>query len=142
MMKNWKDSAKLNHKRNVAGPSLDGKVVRTYRKGVIPRRKSIYSKDYCCCCSVAQPCPTFYDPMDCMQPTMLLCSWHSPRENTGVGRHSLPQGIFPTQGSNPGLLQCRRILHHLSHQESPAKSAYLSTITLNCQWTKWSDQRT
>ena len=33
--------------------------------------------------------------------------------------HSLLQGIFPTQGSNLGLLHCRQILHHLSHQGSP-----------------------
>ena len=29
------------------------------------------------------------------------------------------RGVFLTQGSNPGLLQCRQILHHLSHQGSP-----------------------
>ena len=29
------------------------------------------------------------------------------------------QGIFPTQGSNPGLLHCRQILHCLSHQGNP-----------------------
>ena len=29
------------------------------------------------------------------------------------------RGIFPTQGSNPGLLHCRQILYHLSHQGSP-----------------------
>ena len=40
-------------------------------------------------------------------------------ENTGVGCHSLLQGIFPTQGSNLGLLHCRQILYHLSHQGSP-----------------------
>ena len=40
-------------------------------------------------------------------------------KNTGVGYHALLQGIFPTQGSNPGLLHCRRILYHLSHQGSP-----------------------
>ena len=40
-------------------------------------------------------------------------------KNTGVGSHSLLQGIFPTQGSNPGLLNCRRILYQLSHKESP-----------------------
>ena len=28
------------------------------------------------------------------------------------------RGIFPTQGSNPGLLHCRWILYHLSHQRS------------------------
>ena len=33
--------------------------------------------------------------------------------------HSLLQGVFPTQGSNLGLLHCRQILYHLSHQESP-----------------------
>ena len=38
---------------------------------------------------------------------------------TGVGCHALLQGIFPTQGLNPGLLHCRWILYHLSHQGSP-----------------------
>ena len=37
---------------------------------------------------------------------------------TGVGCHALLQGVFPTQGQNPGLPHCRRILHHLSHQGS------------------------
>ena len=36
--------------------------------------------------------------------------------NTEVGNQSLLQGIFPTQGSNQGLLHCRKILYHLSHQ--------------------------
>ena len=36
----------------------------------------------------------------------------------GVGCHALLQGIFPTQGSNPGLPYCRQILHHLIHQGS------------------------
>ena len=40
-------------------------------------------------------------------------------KNIGVGCHSLLQGIFPTQGSNLGLLHCRQILYHLSHQGSP-----------------------
>ena len=39
--------------------------------------------------------------------------------NTGVGSHSLLQGIFPTQGSNPGPPHCKRILYQLSHQGSP-----------------------
>ena len=45
--------------------------------------------------------------------------WNSPGQNTGVGSLSLLQGIFPTQGSNPGLLHRRRILDQLSHKESP-----------------------
>ena len=43
---------------------------------------------------------------------------NSPARNTGVGSLSLLQGIFPTQGSNPSLLHCRRILYQLSHQVS------------------------
>ena len=45
----------------------------------------------------------------------LLCSWNSPGKNTGVSSHSLFQGIFPTQGSNPGLLHCKWIVYCLSH---------------------------
>ena len=37
-------------------------------------------------------------------------------ENTGVGRLSLLQGVFPTQESNRGLLHCRRILYQLSYE--------------------------
>ena len=43
----------------------------------------------------------------------------SPGKNTGMGSHSLLQGIVPTQGLNPGLLHCRWNLYHLSHQGSP-----------------------
>ena len=50
-----------------------------------------------------------------LQPTRLLCLWNSPGKNTGVDCHSLLQGIFPTQGSNPRLLHCRQILYSLSH---------------------------
>ena len=62
---------------------------------------------------VAQSCPTLCDPMDSYSP------WNSPGQNTGVGSHSLLQGILPTQGSNPGLPHCRRILYQLSHKEGP-----------------------
>ena len=56
--------------------------------------------------------------MDCCLP--VLCPWDSPGKNIGVGCYFLFQGIFPTQGSNPGLLHCRQILHHLSQQGSPS----------------------
>ena len=45
--------------------------------------------------------------------------WNSPGQNTGVGSLSFFQGIFPTQGSNPGLLHCRQIFYQLNHQRSP-----------------------
>ena len=64
---------------------------------------------------VAQSCPTLCDSMDCRLPGS---SVHGdfPDKNTGVGCHFLHQGIFPTQGLNPGLLHCRQILYQLSHQ--------------------------
>ena len=49
----------------------------------------------------------------------LLCPWNSPVKNTGLGCHFLLRGIFPTQRLNLGLLHCRQILYHLSHQGSP-----------------------
>ena len=49
----------------------------------------------------------------------LYSPWNSPGQNTGVGSLSLLQGIFPTQGSNPGLPHCRWILYQLSHKGSP-----------------------
>ena len=50
-----------------------------------------------------------------LQPHGLYSPWNSPGQNTEVGSCSLLQGIFPTQGSNPGLLCCRRILYQLSY---------------------------
>ena len=56
---------------------------------------------------------------DSLQPHGLYGPWNSLGQNTGVGSLSLLQGIFPTQGLNPGLPHCRRIPYQLSHQESP-----------------------
>ena len=52
--------------------------------------------------------------------------WNSPGQNTGVGSISLLQGIFQTQGSNPGLLHCRGILYQLGHQGSPRKLEWVA----------------
>ena len=49
---------------------------------------------------------------------LLLHPWDFPGKDTAVGCHSLLQGIFPTQGSNPELLHCRRIPYSLNHQVS------------------------
>ena len=56
---------------------------------------------------------------DSLQPHGLLYLWDSPGNDSGVGSPPLLQGILPTQGLNLGLLHCRQILHHLSHQGSP-----------------------
>ena len=49
----------------------------------------------------------------------LVSPWNSPGQNTRVDSLSLLQGIFPTQGSNPGLPHCRQILYQLSHKGTP-----------------------
>ena len=56
---------------------------------------------------------------DSLWPQGLYSPWNSPGQNTGGGSLSLLQGLFPTQGSNPGLPHCRRILYRLNHQGSP-----------------------
>ena len=56
---------------------------------------------------------------DSLPPRGLYSPWNSPGQNTDVGSLSLLQGIFHTQGSNPGLPYCRWILDQLSHQGSP-----------------------
>ena len=71
-------------------------------------------------CAVLSPqsCPTLCNPRDCSPPGFSVHG-DSPGKDTGVGCQALLQGIFPSQGSNPRVLHCKWILHHLSHQGSP-----------------------
>ena len=85
---------------------------------------------------------------DSLQPHGLYSPWNSPGQNTEVGSLSLLQGIFPTQGSNPGLPHCRQILYQLSHKGSPRilrvgspsllqqifPTQELNQGLLNCRW--------
>ena len=69
----------------------------------------------------------------------LLCPWDSPGQNTGVGSHSLLQGSFLTQGSNPSLLHYRQILYRLSYKGDSGEAcqtriATLYVRTLNRPW--------
>ena len=84
---------------------------------------------------VAQLCLTLCNPMDCSKPGFTV--WNSPGMNTGVGSHSLLQGIFPTQGSNLGLLHCKQILYCLSHQGGQGGTTifeifFLTTVHKGC----------
>ena len=71
-----------------------------------------------CLCLVTQLCPNLCHPMDCSPPDFSVHG-DSPGKNTGADCHGLLQGIFTTQGLNQGLLHCRWILYHLSHQGIP-----------------------
>ena len=70
-----------------------------------------------CVCVHAQSCLTLCDPMDCSPPGP-SCPWNLSGKITGVGCHFLPQGVFPTQGSNLRLLHCRWILYHCATREA------------------------
>ena len=85
-------------------------------------RKVLHAAWFVLCCAVLclvpQSCRTLCDPMDC-SPLGSSVHGDSPGKNTRVSCNALLQGIFPTQGSNPGLQHCRQILYHLRHQGSP-----------------------
>ena len=70
-------------------------------------------------CLVIHSCMILCDPMGWGLPGSSV-NGDSPGKNTGVGCHALLQGIFPTQGLNPGFLHFRRVLYHLSQQGSQA----------------------
>ena len=55
------------------------------------------------------------------------CPWNSPGKDTGVGSHSLLQGILPTQRLNLCLLHCRWTLYHMSH-EGQVFLSFLSSL--------------
>ena len=86
-------------------------------------------KTFVCACQVTSVVPDSLRPHG-LEPARLLCPWNSPSKNTGAGCYSLLQWIFLTQGSNLGLLHCRQILYHLSHQESPVSH----DTSLNNTW--------
>ena len=96
----------INNTSNIFPAVLLGKLL----KNVLPQEKL-----------KSESCPDMSDALwlPGLLPARLLCPWNFPGKKTRVGSHFLPQKIFPTQGSNLGLLHCRQILYHLSQQGSP-----------------------
>ena len=81
--------------------SIKQKYYRGFPSGTVDRKVK-----------VTHSCPTLWDPNGLNSP------WNSPGQNTGMGSRSLLQGIFPTQGLNPGLPHYKWILYQLSHKGS------------------------
>ena len=63
---------------------------------------------------------------DSLRPHGLYSPWNSPDQNTGVTSLSLLQGLFPSQGLNPGDPHFRRILYHLSHKGNPRRPGWVA----------------
>ena len=78
-------------------------------------------------CLVTQFCLTFCNPMSCSPPGSSVHG-DSPGQNTGLGCHPLGEGIFPTQGSNPGLLHCRQTLP--SEPPGKPKNTWVGSLSL------------
>ena len=86
-------------------PASKARVKIYPHKFVNYERVYIHESESCLVVSDSLPSHGLYSP------------WSSPGQNTGVGSLSLLQGLFPTQGLNPGLPHCRWILYQLSRKE-------------------------
>ena len=82
-----------------------------------------------------------------LYPDRLLCPWAFPGKNTVVGCNVLLQGIFPTQGSNPHLLQLlhgrfftaellRKIYIYIAIYAEKAVATHSSTLAWRIPWTE------
>ena len=78
---------------------------------------------------------------DSLWPLALYSPWNSPGQNTWVGRHSPLQGIFPTQGWNPGLPHYRRFftVWATKHWWGPNNAHILSEILSETEFEKFRD---
>ena len=83
------------------------------------------------CVLVFQWCPTLCNSMDCSLSGSSVQNT-GVGKNTGVGRYSLLQSIFPTQGSNPRLLCLLNWQEGSSPSESPGKPKL--TICISYSW--------
>ena len=91
--------------------AIKGWAYNDVRKGKDDRQNSQHSDHLTA--EDTHPCLTLCNPMDYMVHGILqagILEWVS---------LSLLQGIFPTQGWNPGLPHCRQILYQLNHRGSP-----------------------
>ena len=92
--------------------SLNYKILKIFLFFFFLQKKSVFKTNifsyimFAVLCLVSQSCPTLRDPMDCSLPGSSVHG-DSLGKHTGVGCHVLLQGIFPIQGSNPGLPPCR-----------------------------------
>ena len=72
-----------------------------------------------------------------LQPTRFLRPWDSPGKNTGMGSHSLLQGIFLIQESNPGLLHCSQYILYCLNAEIHVSFHFGLLRVYAQQWDYW-----
>ena len=109
LLREWSPDEQRQHPWGLVLETMENQMLK-------PQRTP--SQSVAVLCLATQSCLTLCEPMDCSPPGSYVHG-DSPAKNTGVGSLSLLQQIVPTQGSNPGLPHCRRILYLLSQQGSP-----------------------
>ena len=97
------------------------------------RRPCVFPFSFCLCCEentselalwpLSESCSVVSNSL---RPHGLYCPWNSPGQNTGVGSRSLFQGIFSTQGSNPGLPHLFNL--HIYGLSGPSKAVMTGTV--------------
>jgi len=80
----------------------------------------------CCCCCVVASVVSDYVTLWTVGHQACV-SWNSPGNSSGVGCHALLQRLFPTQGSNPGLLHCKHILGYQGITQTTIKPSNPTT---------------
>ena len=97
-------------------------------RGIKMTRSIVWGSCCHCCCLPASVMSDSVWPYG-QQSTRLLCSWDSLGKSTRVGCHALLQGIFPTQESNLGLLDCREILYYWATREARLGSCACQSLS-------------
>ena len=116
----WGGAPGRGHSNPLQYSCLENTMDRRARRAIVhgaaksPTQLKQFTMHASKCAKWPQSCLTLCNHMDCSLP--ILCPWDSPDKNTGVGCCALLQGIFSTQGANPGLLHCRWILYRMGHQ--------------------------
>ena len=118
MLRTWESSTLVFHKCLLSSASLFSVnsflATSLHEGGGQAEQKAMAS-----CIYLLKWCESCSFMSDSLWPHGLYSPWNSPGQNTGVGSLSLLQGIFPTQGSNPGLPHYRQILYQLNYKGSP-----------------------
>ena len=118
-LNNWYFDFQRGKKRRMVKRSLDMQKVMFLVSLISSLNKQLHNFTFQASPRIKFPCSPVYIPLKFhpsykqntnLQSTRLLHPWNSPGKNTGVGCHFLLQGIFLTQGSNPGLPHCRQTL--------------------------------
>ena len=113
-------SSSAAYKCSILLPFLVPYIFHGTAQSPINPSQQVSLRDSVCVGSVTQSCLTLCDPMDCSPPGSSVHRIPQARI-LEWGATAFLQGIFPTQGSNPGLPPCRRLLYQLSHQRGPFK---------------------